>query len=57
MLEENLKGGVLLKHVSISGRIILKCILKKQDMRLWPRLIWHRTEGSYETGNKTLGSI
>jgi hypothetical protein len=30
----------------VDGRILLKWILKKQDMRMWTRFIWHRTGSS-----------
>jgi hypothetical protein len=41
---ENLKRRDHLRDLRVYGRIILKCILKKQDVRVWTGFIWLRIE-------------
>jgi hypothetical protein len=39
-VSENLKGRNHLEDLRINERIISKCILEKQDGKLWIGLIW-----------------
>jgi hypothetical protein len=53
----NLKGRDHLGDLSIYGRIILKCVLKKEVVKVWSRSNWFKVdpvEGSCECHNKTL---
>jgi len=57
---ENLKGRHLVEDPGIHGRIILKSILRKQDIRVWTSFIWLRTASTAwfcKYGNKIFGSI
>jgi hypothetical protein len=36
------KGRDHLEDLHTDGKIILKCILKKQSIRLWSKFAWHR---------------
>jgi hypothetical protein len=38
----NPKGKKHLENLDLDGRIILKCILKKYDTRVWTRFISYR---------------
>ena len=49
-----------LEDLGVDGRIVLKCIFKKQDGRAWNAFIWMRTgtvAGCCEHGNEPSGSI
>jgi hypothetical protein len=41
----NLKGKDHLKDITVDGRIIVKRILRKQDVRVWAGIIWPRIGG------------
>jgi hypothetical protein len=44
----------------LDGRVILRCIFKKQDVEVWTGLSWLRIEtdgGTCECGNEPSGSI
>jgi hypothetical protein len=40
--------GNNLGDLEVDGRILLKCILKKQSVRVWTGCIWLRLVTSYE---------
>jgi hypothetical protein len=49
-----------LKDPGVDGRIILRWIFKKWDVRAWTGWLWIRIEtggGTYKCGNEHLGSI
>jgi hypothetical protein len=43
MLVVNMKGRHHLRDLGIDGRVKLKSMLKKQDVRLWTGVVWSRT--------------
>jgi hypothetical protein len=48
------------EHPSIDGRIILRWICRKWDVRAWTGSVWlgvGQVVGTCECGNETLGSI
>jgi hypothetical protein len=45
ILDENHLG-----ELGVDMRIILKCVLKKQDMKVWTEFIWFRLGTSCESG-------
>jgi hypothetical protein len=52
---ENLKGRDHLGDLGVDGKIILKRILGKQDVRMWTAFIWLKMDplaGCWEYGNK-----
>jgi len=42
----NMKARGHLENLSVDGRTVLKCILKKWDGRVWTGLIWLRIGAS-----------
>jgi hypothetical protein len=52
---ESLKGRDKLEDTGIDGRIILKCILRKNDLGVWIGFIWRRIGiGGYALVNTTM---
>jgi hypothetical protein len=57
---ENLKRRDHVEDRGRDGKIVLKWIMRKQDVRLWTGFIWlvlGSSSGSFELGNEPLGSI